>query len=44
MKRDRRSGCAPSGFSSSAARAGERVRELNAEITVEIAIVSANCL
>src|SRR3984885_13951491 len=29
---------------SNAARAGERVRELNAEITVEIAIVMANCL
>src|SRR5579859_7679254 len=29
---------------SSAANAGERVKELNAEITVEIAIVMANCL
>ena len=38
-----RSGFAPCGFSSTAARAGESVRELNAEITVEMAIVSANC-
>ena len=31
-------------FSSSAASAGDSVSELKAEITVEIAIVSANCL
>jgi len=31
-------------FSSNAARAGDSVNELNAEITVEIATVSANCL
>ena len=35
--------CASCGFSSSAASAGDSVSELNAEITVEIAIVSANC-
>ncbi len=33
---------APCAFSSSAASAGESVSELIAEITVEIAIVSAN--
>ncbi len=31
-------------FSSTAASAGDSVSELNAEITVEIATVSANCL
>jgi hypothetical protein len=31
-------------LSSSALSAGERVRELKAEMTVEIAIVIANCL
>ncbi|MNP65476.1 hypothetical protein D3C76_1610670 [compost metagenome] len=31
-------------FSSTAARAGDRVSELNAEITVEMAMVRANCL
>jgi hypothetical protein len=31
-------------FSSSAANAGDSVSELIAEITVEIAIVTANCL
>jgi hypothetical protein len=31
-------------LSSSAASAGERVSELTAEITVEMAMVSANCL
>ena len=31
-------------FSSRAARAGESVSELTAEITVEMAIVTANCL
>ncbi len=31
-------------FSSNAAKAGDSVNELNAEITVEIATVSANCL
>ena len=31
-------------FSSNAASAGDSVNELNAEITVEIATVSANCL
>ena len=35
---------APCGFSSSAARAGDSVSELKAEITVEIAMVNANCL
>ena len=42
MTRDRRSGRTPWGFSSTAASAGERVSELKAEITVEMAIVSAN--
>jgi len=36
-------GLAPWGLSSTAASAGERVSELNAEITVEMAMVSANC-
>ncbi|MNM76457.1 hypothetical protein D3C81_882830 [compost metagenome] len=31
-------------LSSTAARAGDRVRELKAEITVEMAMVRANCL
>ena len=35
-------GLPPCGFSSTAASAGDKVRELNAEITVEMAIVSAN--
>ena len=35
---------APCSLSSSAESAGESVRELNAEITVLIAMVSANCL
>ncbi|MNF09337.1 hypothetical protein D3C80_2099770 [compost metagenome] len=39
---ERRSFGAPFAFSSMAARAGDRVSELNAEITVEIAMVSAN--
>ena len=32
------------GRSSRAAKAGDKVSELNAEITVEIAMVAANCL
>ncbi|MNY62120.1 hypothetical protein D3C86_1988870 [compost metagenome] len=35
---------APWGTSSLAARAGERVSELIAEMTVEMAMVTANCL
>jgi hypothetical protein len=37
------SGASPCGFSRSAASAGDSVNELMAEMTVEIAIVSANC-
>ena len=44
MPRVSASGCAPCGLSSSADSAGLSVSELIAEITVEIAIVSANCL
>jgi hypothetical protein len=44
MKRWARSGGAPRGLSSTAASAGESVSELNAEIAVLMAIVSANCL
>ena len=44
MPRVSASGRAPCGLSSSAASAGLSVSELIAEITVEIAIVSANCL
>ena len=44
MPRVRRSFLAACGRSSSAASAGERVSELNAEITVATAMVSANCL
>jgi hypothetical protein len=35
---------APCGCSSLAASAGDRVSELMAEITVEMAMVTANCL
>ena len=42
MPRVSESGCAPCGLSSTAASAGDSVSELNAEITVEMAIVSAN--
>jgi hypothetical protein len=38
-----RSGGAPCGRSRMALSAGERVSELNAEMTVEKAIVRANC-
>ena len=44
MPRVSASGRAPCGLSSSADSAGLSVSELIAEITVEIAIVSANCL
>jgi hypothetical protein len=44
ISHDSLSGFAPCGFSSSAARAGDSVSELKAEMTVEIAMVSANCL
>ena len=43
MPRASQSFGASCGFSSAAASAGLSVSELNAEITVEIAIVSANC-
>src|SRR3984957_13286170 len=43
-KRVKRSGAASCDLSSSADNAGDSVSELNAEMTVEIAIVSANCL
>ena len=42
MTRVGRSSVAPRGRSSTAANAGDSVRELNAEINVEKAIVSAN--
>ncbi len=42
MPRVSASGLAPCGLSSTAASAGDSVSELNAEITVEMAIVSAN--
>ena len=42
MTRVSASGFAPCGFNKTAASAGDRVRELNAEITVEMAMVSAN--
>ena len=44
MSRVGASGAAPCGLSSRAASAGDRVSELIAEITVEMAIVTANCL
>ena len=44
IRRDSISFGASCDFSSFAARAGDRVSELIAEITVEIAIVTANCL
>ena len=42
MPRCKRSGAAPCGLSSTAASAGDSVSELNAEMAVLIAIVSAN--
>jgi hypothetical protein len=42
MPRVSASGLASCGLSSTAARAGESVSELNAEITVEMAMVKAN--
>src|SRR6478735_10908190 len=42
--RVKRSGGASCALSRTADSAGDKVSELNAEITVEIAIVSANCL
>ena len=44
MPRVSASGFAPCGLSSTAASAGDSVSELNAEITVEMAMVSANWL
>ena len=44
MPRVSASGCAPCGLSSTAASAGDSVSELNAEMTVEMAMVSANWL
>ncbi|MNY66717.1 hypothetical protein D3C86_2041890 [compost metagenome] len=41
---EKRSFGAPWPLSSTAANAGDRVRELKAEITVEMAMVNANCL
>ena len=38
------SGAAPWGLSSTAASAGDNVSELNAEMMVDTAMVSANCL
>jgi len=38
---ERPSAFAPCGFRSTAARAGDKVRELNADMTVEIAMVKA---
>ncbi|MCY1248578.1 hypothetical protein D9M72_620230 [compost metagenome] len=42
--REKRSFGALWSLSNTAAKAGDRVRELKAEITVEIAMVKANCL
>ncbi|MNN48809.1 hypothetical protein D3C81_1633080 [compost metagenome] len=42
--REKRSLGAWCSLSSTAASAGDRVSELNAEITVEMAMVNANCL
>ena len=44
MKRVSASGDSLRPFNSNAASAGERVSEFTAEITVEMAMVSANCL
>ena len=44
MPRVSQSFFAPRGCSKMAASAGDSVSELKAEITVEIAIVTANCL
>ena len=44
MARVSRSFGASCGLSRMALSAGDRVSELNAEITVEIAMVTANCL